>query len=624
MPWWFEDIEISGGFLAGVRLRLPVGLTCVIGPRGSGKSTLAEAFRYAMLGVPGGSKARQELIQANLGASSMVVVNTRARSGPTYSVRRSFKQPPVLQTEDGRPVEGVELDRGTFLPLDAYTALEIEAIADESLGPKRRGLLDDLGPEELRQIHADLAERRRSLEANADKLRLAKNRLSDLKERLEEAGDVRARLVATPAPEIDPKSVVFSQAVRQQQRNQQETRVVDDVANAIQGLTEKVESVHGQFSALPDRAKFEKGSENDAQVATLSEELRRVVDSSGRHWKALAEAVDRLKNAAASTRESLRSAHAKQAGVHAELARENESANALVLAHSRLEQEVRTLEETEKNLLAVRGEIEKLEAERLKLKGDYLIAQEAISELREKVAESLAEETGPNIRVTVARNADNLGYQQILTDGLKGARVRNHDELLSKLMAVRPEDLAQMISHQDAIAFEQQMGFGVERSRKILESFRDSIDPLGLEVISVDDRVHIELNVSTSADPFFKDAAELSRGQKCTALLPLLLARRDCPLIADQPEDNLDNHFIYETVVSAIRRMRNLRQILVTHNANIPVLGEADLVVVMNSDGRAGYVEKTGTVDDCQREIIDLLEGGREAFDRRSARYGTR
>ena len=144
-----------------------------------------------------------------------------------------------------------------------------------------------------------------------------------------------------------------------------------------------------------------------------------------------------------------------------------------------------------------------------------------------------------------------------------------------------------------------------------------------MEVINIDDRVRIELNVSTIASPYFKDAAELSRGQKCTALLPLLLARRDCPLIADQPEDNLDNHFIYETVVSAIRRVRNRRQlILVTHNANIPVLGEADLVVVMNSDGRVGYVEKIGSVDDCQGEIIDLLEGGREAFDRRSVRYG--
>src|SRR5207249_9006076 len=120
------------------------------------------------------------------------------------------------------------------------------------------------------------------------------------------------------------------------------------------------------------------------------------------------------------------------------------------------------------------------------------------------------------------------------------------------------------------------------------------------------------------------DAAELTRGQKCTSLLPLLLARTRNPLVIDQPEDNLDNHFIYETVVESIQRLKKKRQmIFITHNANIPVLAEADLVIVMNSDGKIGFVEKSGTVDECREQIIDLLEGGREAFELRSKRYGT-
>jgi DNA-binding MarR family transcriptional regulator len=61
--------------------------------------------------------------------------------------------------------------------------------------------------------------------------------------------------------------------------------------------------------------------------------------------------------------------------------------------------------------------------------------------------------------------------------------------------------------------------------------------------------------------------------------------------------------------------------IFITHNANIPVLGEADLVVVMNSDGKKGYVQKAGSLDDCRDEIIDLLEGGKKAFEARSQRY---
>jgi hypothetical protein len=76
--------------------------------------------------------------------------------------------------------------------------------------------------------------------------------------------------------------------------------------------------------------------------------------------------------------------------------------------------------------------------------------------------------------------------------------------------------------------------------------------------------------------------------------------------------------------VETILRLKPRRQMLfITHNANIPVLGEADFVVVMASDGRRGYVEKAGTVDECCTEIIDLLEGGAKAFELRRKRYGT-
>ena len=164
--------------------------------------------------------------------------------------------------------------------------------------------------------------------------------------------------------------------------------------------------------------------------------------------------------------------------------------------------------------------------------------------------------------------------------------------------------------------------FGAERSRKILDAFRESVDPLALEITAIEDRIAIELNVATTGRQHFKDASDLSRGQKCTALLPILLARRDNPLVIDQPEDNLDNHFIFETVVNAVQRMKKRRQmIFITHNANIPVLAEADLVLVMTSDGRVGAIEKRGTVDECREQIIELLEGGREAFQLRSKRY---
>lgn len=91
----------------------------------------------------------------------------------------------------------------------------------------------------------------------------------------------------------------------------------------------------------------------------------------------------------------------------------------------------------------------------------------------------------------------------------------------------------------------------------------------------------------------------------------------------DQPEDNLDNGFIYETVVKALLDIKTRRQLVfVTHNANIPVLGDAERIFVLESDGMHSRIANQGGVTECKDDILSLLEGGEEAFQRRGQRYG--
>jgi len=151
--WVVEKIEISGGFLPGLSINVPQGLTCIIGARGSGKSTLAEAMRFALCGIAGAPKPCVDLIQANLAGGALVTITALADGSNRYTIKRGLKQNPVLLASDGRAINTVDLDRGTFLPVDAYSSLEIEAIADEVLGDKRRNLLDELRSEQMRTIH---------------------------------------------------------------------------------------------------------------------------------------------------------------------------------------------------------------------------------------------------------------------------------------------------------------------------------------------------------------------------------------------------------------------------------------------------------------------------------------
>ncbi len=140
--------------------------------------------------------------------------------------------------------------------------------------------------------------------------------------------------------------------------------------------------------------------------------------------------------------------------------------------------------------------------------------------------------------------------------------------------------------------------------------------------------VEVLLDISSNGGPReLKKMDELSKGQRATALLLLLLGASTAPLIIDQPEDDLDNRFVYDGVVAHLRKLKGVRQIIAsTHNANVPVLGDAELIVAMEGDGQHGRPVKggIGSLDDATIRALaeQILEGGPTAFNARQHLYG--
>jgi hypothetical protein len=153
-----------------------------------------------------------------------------------------------------------------------------------------------------------------------------------------------------------------------------------------------------------------------------------------------------------------------------------------------------------------------------------------------------------------------------------------------------------------------------------------------IEELDLPSTTTIELNVAgESQDPVWRELDDLSTGQKATAVLLLLLLESDAPLVIDQPEDDLDNRFVTEGVVPKMREEKRRRQFLFsTHNANIPVLGDAELILGLRALGEAGEgyaeipIEHMGSIDARPvRELVEeILEGGRAAFEMRRLKYG--
>ena len=146
---------------------------------------------------------------------------------------------------------------------------------------------------------------------------------------------------------------------------------------------------------------------------------------------------------------------------------------------------------------------------------------------------------------------------------------------------------------------------------------------LELATLRCRDQYVLELEMD---DGSHRPLEELSGGQKVNLLLSLLLETNDeRPLVIDQPEDELDNRFLFETMLPALKRLKGRRQIIVaTHNANIVVNGDADQVIYLEATANRGRVASSGAIEDptIRDAIVRTVDGGDEAFRIRWRKYG--
>lgn len=178
-----------------------------------------------------------------------------------------------------------------------------------------------------------------------------------------------------------------------------------------------------------------------------------------------------------------------------------------------------------------------------------------------------------------------------------------------------------------------------EINRIILNKLRannDKFIKIIIESFKVVDKFEILFNVNyreenRSLPVQFKEISTLSSGQKVAALLKFvfnlgILTNDNTPLIIDQPEDNLDNTYIYKTLVESLKSIKNRRQvIIVTHSSTVVINADAEEVIVMKAENQKGWIEKYGypSEKDITNLIVNYLEGGQDAFKHKYEMYKT-
>jgi hypothetical protein len=167
----------------------------------------------------------------------------------------------------------------------------------------------------------------------------------------------------------------------------------------------------------------------------------------------------------------------------------------------------------------------------------------------------------------------------------------------------------------------------IERDQEGWNLNRAIFDVKFLEMLDVidDDDLEIALKVGKAG---FVAIQNLSAGQRCVAVFPLLLRNTKGPLVIDQPEDNLDNRYIAYIIGPDLLERKSNQQFLVTsHNANLVVLTDADLIIHIDSDGAQASFPSAGFLScsssEIRKSVLDVLDGGEAALNARQKKYGT-
>ena len=238
---------------------------------------------------------------------------------------------------------------------------------------------------------------------------------------------------------------------------------------------------------------------------------------------------------------------------------------------------------------------------------------------RNTVARELTETLGPRIRVKVSRAGQTEAFSAAIADALRGSGL-HYKELSSALCtSITPRELLDAVDSNDFKRIAKTADISMDRAARTLAHLREC-DLGALATVIVEDFVTFQLLDGTD----YKDVANLSTGQRCTVVLPLVLRHADRVLIVDQPEDHIDNAFIADTlIISVLARGNSGQLVFATHNANIPVLGNANRVIQLGSDGQRGFSLLASSLDDPDivNAIMTVMEGGAKAFKIRASFY---
>jgi hypothetical protein len=356
------------------------------------------------------------------------------------------------------------------------------------------------------------------------------------------------------------------------------------------------------------------------QANQLAEDLRGLSDAATRLELQLADARTQVTRTKGSL-QALDAAFEARNQQYRALRHDQDALSASLEQEDRIRAQLRRMVQLREALAQRQVQLDAKLARREELRRTVDGCLDEIFRLRLGEIEKISADLGDDISLAIVQGAQSSAYTEAVSELLQGTRLKRQREIAMRIAELlTPAELVDLVEQEQASRLAKIASLDESQASRITNHFLDNMAKvLDLETLVFDDQLEITMNVGGEVRPI----EQLSRGQMATALLPLILRHAEFPLVFDQPEDDLDNRFIFDELVAKIRQLKQTRQLIfVTHNANIPVLGDADRVIAMSmATARLAEPPTSGTIDEMRKPILDILEGGAVAFRERRKRY---
>lgn len=605
-------IQVEEGFLHRLDISFKDGLNVIIGPRGSGKTSIIELIRYC-LGVDAYTSKIQERSRTHALSilESGQVILTMDAGGGEFIVTRSAEGRTVPPGFDFEPP--LILSQG-----------EIESIGLHEEGKLR--LIDSLTskPTKVRLSEKSILSEIRSISAQIRSLSIE---LQDIDDEIDGLKGIELELQSAKKEQEDLTGAIEAMRPQQSELTELSIRTTelsvqqDLFSRTIDSLRLWIDDIEDLILRSPRIAVWPDSAGEKDLLLEIRIDHQQMVSTLGNLISKINESTDQIKlHMEAATNEKIElESEARELRVRIDGIKEGAGLISRTVAI--LQEKAGQLEA----LINLHSEKAKQISALKKSRGTRLNHLESLREdrfvERSSKVETLNNVLRPAISLKMMRAAQLTDYESAIIETLRGSGLKY--STLAPLLAhsMSPRELAEAIENSDTEAISSLADIAIERAQRVITfAQRSSIDQIFTSF--VEDGVRMNLLVGNDYQP----SERLSTGQRCTVILPILLSNHGRPLIVDQPEDNLDNAYIVDTVIKSIKESSGSSQIIcATHNPNIPVLGEANLVISLDSDGKRGFVRNANELDHPStiEAITSVMEGGKEAFQMRAKFYSS-